>query len=44
MLSYCEMLKKDMIVVYQIIASQRQRINMKKVISKITGIKFVTEY
>ena len=44
MLSYSEMLKNDMIVVFQIFASQRQRIIMKKVISKITGIKFVTEY
>ena len=44
MLSFSEMLKNDMIVVFQIFASQRQRIIMKKVISKITGIKFVTEY
>ena len=38
------MVRNDFIQMFQIIASQRQRIILKKIISKLTGAKFATEF
>lgn len=43
-LSLCAMMKNDLIVIFQIFASQRQRVLLKKILSKIIGMKFATEY
>lgn len=44
MISIHVMIKNDFIQIFQIFASQRQRIILKKIISKLMRVKFVTEY
>ena len=43
-ISVSVMIRNDFIQVFQIFASKRQRIILKKIISKLTGRKFATEF
>lgn len=38
------MIKNDFIQIFQILASQRERIILKKILSKLIGVKFATEF
>lgn len=44
LMSRSSMMKNDLILIFQIFASQKQRVILKKIISKITGIKFATDF
>lgn len=43
-LSYFDMIKNDMIMIFQIFASQKQRVFLKKLLSKILKTKFATDF
>lgn len=43
-ISNLEMIKNDLIMIFQVFASQKQRVVFKKVLSKITKIKFATDF
>ena len=43
-ISLCVMMKNDFIQIFQIFASQRQRFFLKKILSKLMGAKFATEF